>query len=118
TYGNKKVNENDFVFDIIRRTDNPEQRYRKVINFLRLINQHIKILAKNNGITTDISYQWARHTNTQIKLKNGVSAMRISQGLGHTKLSTTTAYIGNQSTEENKKTSDMLMDKLKTNNKK
>lgn len=112
TYGNKKINSTDFVFDIIKVTDTEEQKHTKIGNFLRMINQHLKILAKENGISAEISYQWARHTSTQTLLKSGVSPLYISQSLGHTKLSTTTAYTGSLSIDEKKEISNMQMNKL------
>lgn len=117
SYGNKKINPTDFVFNIVTVNDTEEEKHIKIGNFLRMINQHLKILAKNNGVPEDISYQWARHTSTQTLLKSGVSPLYISQSLGHTKLSTTTAYTGSLSFDEKKEISNMQMNKLtrKTN---
>lgn len=112
-YGTKKVNDSDFVFDIVRRTDSPEQQHQKIGNFVRKINNALKTLAKNNGINENISFQWARHTYTQIHMKNGTNMIRIGQNLGHTDIKTTIAYAGTLDREEHKHMSDLIYNTIK-----
>ncbi|MBW8360739.1 MAG: site-specific integrase [Kaistella sp.] len=111
-YGNSKINNDDYLFDIIRKTDTKEQQFKKIKNFVRFINQHLKAFAKDNGITENISYQWARHTSTQIQIKNNVPLSYISKGLGHTKIDTTMSYVGLLSIDENKDISEILQSKF------
>ena len=51
----------------------------KINNFIRFINQHIKKLAKDNEITSDVSVNWARHTFTTL----GVNASLTLEELRH-----------------------------------
>ena len=59
-YGNK--NKEDFVFDILSISDDSLTQYKKIKNFTRYINDHIKRIAKVNDLPSDISTYWARHS--------------------------------------------------------
>ncbi|MHA3047139.1 tyrosine-type recombinase/integrase [Riemerella anatipestifer] len=91
-YQNKKISNNDYVFPIIKHNSAVEQK-KDIENFIRFINQHIKKLAKDNGITTDLSTYWARHTFSTLALNNGASIELISESLGHSDIKTTKHYL-------------------------
>ncbi|MDV4068891.1 hypothetical protein CMT34_11875 [Elizabethkingia anophelis] len=87
-------NKNQFVFPLLSNIDNEQQRKIKINNFIRFINQHIKKLAKDNKIPSDISVNWARHTFTTLGVNESVTLEELRQFLGHQNIKTTQRYVG------------------------
>lgn len=56
------------------------------------INRHIKNLAKNAGITKDITFHTSRHTFATMMLTFGADLYTTSKLLGHTNIATTQIY--------------------------
>ncbi len=58
------------------------------------VNDYLKEIAKQCGITKNMTFHLARHTfATTITLNNGIPLETVSKMLGHTKLSTTQIYV-------------------------
>jgi integrase/recombinase XerD len=114
-YGNKKGKPNDYVFPIFTPGMDAKERHRVNQNFVRFINQHMKKLAKNNGMNIKGTME-ARHSfSTQVIRKQGMEFAQ--EALGHTILATTQNYFAGFQNETKKEMADMLMnfDGLKTN---
>jgi integrase/recombinase XerD len=92
-YQNEETSPEDFVFDIISKSDSIAEQKRKIENFTRFINQHIKKLAKANEITEEISTYWARHSFSTMALNSGANIELISESLGHSDIKTTKSYL-------------------------
>ena len=107
-YGNKS--KSGFVFDIIKMTDSSEIQYKKIKNFTRLINDHIKRIAKNNDLPTDISTYWARHSFATNSLRKGASMEFISEALNHSDLNVTKNYFAGFEDEAKKAFANSLLD--------
>ena len=56
-------------------------------------NQHIKILARNNGIEEDISFYWARHSFATNAVRKGATIEFMQESLGHNSKTTTETYF-------------------------
>ena len=56
------------------------------------VSREIKTLAARAGITKNISYHTARHTNATYLLNSGVSITSVQKLLGHKKIATTMIY--------------------------
>lgn len=56
------------------------------------LNRHLKKLAKNVGIQTNISFHTARHSFATLLLQKGVEVTVIQKLLGHSRLQTTMHY--------------------------
>ncbi len=91
TYGSK--NKSSFIFDIIDAKDDSITQYKKIKNFTRYINDHIKRIAKANDLPQDISTYWARHSFASNSLRKGASMEFISEALNHSDLSVTKHYF-------------------------
>jgi len=107
-YGNKK--EKEYVFDIIDITDDNLVQYKKIKNFTRYINDHIKRVAKRNELPNDISTYWARHSFATNSLRKGVSMEFISEALNHSDLSVTKNYFAGFEDEAKKEFANTIMD--------
>ena len=51
-----------YIFNILKDSMNEEQAYRAGKNFIRKVNQHLKKVAKELDISSDISSIWSRHS--------------------------------------------------------
>jgi integrase/recombinase XerD len=106
-YGNKKGKQNDYVFPVFTLGMDAKERHRVNQNFVRFINQHMKKLAKNNGMDIKGTME-ARHSfTTQVTRKQGMEFAQ--EALGHTTLSTTQNYWAGFQSETKKEMADMLM---------
>ncbi len=108
-YGNKNKKSNNFVFDIISHEETAEEQIRKIQNFVRFINQHLKKLCKANDLPENISTYWARHSFATNAIRKGASMEFISESLGHNNLSTTKNYFSGFDNETKKNFSETIM---------
>lgn len=107
-YGNK--DKTGFVFNIISLKDTSEKQYKKIKNFTRLINDHIKRIAKRNDLPIDISTYWARHSFATNSLRKGASMEFISEALNHSDLNVTKNYFAGFEDEAKKEFANSLLD--------
>ncbi|MFT5250682.1 MAG: site-specific recombinase XerD [bacterium] len=103
-------NKNEYVFPILNKRDSEEVKYRKIKNFTKFVNQHIKKLAKDNNLPEDISPIWARHSFTTNSIRKGASMEFISEALNHSDLSVTKNYFAGFEDETKKEFANKLMD--------
>lgn len=92
-YQNEETNSEDYVFNILSKNDTAIEKVRKIENFTRFVNDHIKILAKANEITEEISTYWERHSFSTMALNSGANIELISESLGHSDIKTTKSYL-------------------------
>lgn len=107
-YGNEK--KDGYVFPMLQIKESELKKYSIIKNFTRAINQHLKVLAKNNGLPEELSSYWARHSFATNSIRNGASLEFISEALNHSDLSVTKAYFAGFEEETKKEFSDKLMD--------
>lgn len=107
-YGNK--DKSGFVFNIISTQDTSQTQYNKIKNFTRLINDHIKRIAKANDLPVDISTYWARHSFATQSIRSGASMEFISEALNHSDLSVTKNYFAGFEDEAKKNFANSLLD--------
>ncbi len=82
----------DYLFPIIKRKGQKYIHY-DIYNANRTTNKYLKIIANKLGIKVNITMYVARHTWATIADRMGIDRRIISQGLGHTSLTTTEIYI-------------------------
>lgn len=92
-YGANEREPNKLVFPIIKENDNAEKQHLAKMNFIRFVNQHIKKLAKANGLNENISTYWARHSFATTAVRKKASLEFVSEALGHSDLKTTKNYF-------------------------
>ncbi|MCE3228474.1 MAG: integrase [Bacteroidetes bacterium] len=106
-YGNK--NKDSYVFPILKETMTEKEQHRAIKNFIKYINQHIKAFAKKIGITTDISFYYARHSFSTQVIRKGGSLEYVMQALGHSDTKTTINYFAGFENESIKDISEQLI---------
>lgn len=107
--GNFKNSSKDFIFPILDDNMSDEQKFNKIKNFTKFINQNIKKLALANNLSGDISTYWSRHSFATNAIRSGASLEQISQALNHHDLSTTKTYFAGFEDDAMKKLTDNLM---------
>jgi len=109
-YGKQYYTPETLVFDILKGTETPQEAHNKIKNFTRYVNQHVKKLAQNIGITSEISTYWARHSFATIAIREGATIELISEALGHTDIKTTQNYFDGFTSEVKKELSKKLLE--------
>ena len=82
-----------YIFNILNDSMNEEQAFRAGKNFIRKVNQHLKKVAKELDISSDISSIWSRHSFATEMKKKKVSPYLIQEAFGHKDLKTTENYL-------------------------
>lgn len=108
-YGNDRE-PNNYVFPILEQGLNPEKQQKRIKNFTRFINQHLKKLCKANDLPADISTYWARHSYSTLAIRKGASMEFVQESLGHSNLKTTQNYFAGFDSEAKKEFAQGVMD--------
>jgi len=108
-YGNQQEPEN-YVFDILQNADTAVQQRQKIQAFTRSLNQHIKLLAENNALSSDISSYWARHSFATHSIRKGASMEFMRESLGHKDMKTTQNYFNGFDNDTKKEFAQNIMD--------
>ncbi len=106
-YGN--TSKEGYVFPVLEIGLSEKEIYQRIQNFTRLINQHVKNLAKENGLPKEISTYWARHSFATNAVRNGASMEFISEALNHSNLNVTKGYFAGFEDETKKEFAKKLM---------
>lgn len=100
----------DLVFDIVDSSASKEVKHNQTKNFIRTLNQHLKVLAKENGLPEDISFYWARHTFATTSIRKGASFEFVGEALGHNSTQTTRKYFAGFEEDSKKEFANSLLD--------
>ena len=93
TYGNSNLEQEQLIFPFIAGGLNEIESFKKIKNFTRSINQNLKKLAVDNGLSSEISTYWARHSFATNAIRSGASMEFVSEALNHSNLRTTQGYF-------------------------
>ncbi len=108
-YGNEDKSPNAYLFNVLTDEMKEPERIRAVQNLTRFVNQHMKKLAKDAGLPTEISTYWARHTFATLAIQGGASLEFIQFALNHQNSKTTLNYIGGLEAEKRKQVAEFLI---------
>ena len=107
-WGTKSINSESYIFPILKKGLSPERERQLIQQFTHLINDHMKEIAKDQGIVKPVTTYVARHSGATILLRSGATQEFISEWLGHRSLSTTKNYLASFEDETLQKTTDAL----------
>jgi integrase/recombinase XerD len=108
-YGNKKGKPTDYVFPIFQTGMSAIERHQANQNFVRFINQHMKKLAEQLGLSINLGTMVARHSFTT-KVTREMGLEFAQEALGHTTMATTQNYWKGFEQVAKKEMADKLMD--------
>ena len=97
-----------YIFNILNESMDEEQAYRAGKNFIRKVNQHLKKVAKELDISSDISSIWSRHSFATEMKKKKVSPYLIQEAFGHKDLKTTENYLSSLIEDDLKELQNLL----------
>lgn len=85
----------DYLFPILhcKRHITPMQKTNRVRKVCHQVNQELRALGKELGISAEVTTYVARHTFATVLKRSGVNIALISESLGHSDLSTTQIYL-------------------------
>ena len=92
----------DYLFPILhcKRHITPMQKTNRVRKVCHQVNQELRALGKELGISAEVTTYVARHTFATVLKKSGVNIGIISQALGHQDLKTTQIYLDSFDNEQ------------------
>jgi len=82
-----------YLFELLEGYKNPADIRKKVKNFNRYINQHMKKIGESIGYAGNLSINSTRHSFASIAANQGVSTYFLKEALGHSSLAVTENYI-------------------------
>lgn len=109
-YSNPHESPKSLIFPIVSMNDSEIVKFKKIKNFTRFINQNLKILAQNNGITGEISTYWARHSFATSLIRSGKSMEIVTEAFGHNDQKTTQKYFAGFDDQTKKDISGQLLE--------
>jgi len=109
-WGSKPEFSESYVFNILNSGLNPEKQLAKVKQATKMVNKHIKAIAKKVGINENISTYWARHSFATVLKRSGESISFISEALGHSNLATTENYMSGFDRKKRQEAAKKLID--------
>ncbi len=124
-YGNANKAKEEYIFNVLAKTDTPTEALFKIKSFTRFANQHLKALAtaynkhvkaeneaptENELIPEEISTYWARHSFTTQAIRKGASMELLQESLGHKNLATTQNYFAGFTSDVKENLSKSLLD--------
>lgn len=102
-HGTRPALPDAYVLPILSVGMTPEQQQVAIDNAVRAINKHIKVIAQNIGLSTNVSTYTARHSFATVLKRSGASIEFISESLGHKNLTTTENYLADFELDEKRK---------------
>ena len=92
----------DYLFPILhcKRHITPMQKTNRVRKVCHQVNQELRALGKELGISADVTTYVARHSFATVLKKSGVNIGIISQALGHQDIKTTQIYLDSFDNEQ------------------
>jgi len=108
-YGSENRGPKQLIFSIINDDESEVVNYNKIKSFTRFVNQHIKKLAEANGLPSDISTYWARHSFATSAIRNGATMEFVGEAFSHSNMKTTQSYFAGFEDEAKREFSESLM---------
>lgn len=92
-WGTKNKAPHNFIFPILEEGITPERERQLIKQFTQFINKHMKSIAEELEIKSDVNTYSARHSFSTVLQRSGVSTEFISEALGHSSVKTTANYL-------------------------
>ncbi len=108
-YGFEKKKKSDYLFPMITRDYDSSLMYKDMYNAQRNTNINLQRIAEDLHLDVHLTTYVARHSWATIADQLGVDRRVISQGLGHTSLSTTEIYINDIVSNDDLQNADELI---------
>jgi len=101
-WGNVKKDDNTYIFHVLTEGLTSDRETQLIQQVTGVINDHMRVIAKQLGIQTDCTTYAARHSFATILQRSGVSTEFISEAFGHSNVKTTQSYLAGFEDESKK----------------
>lgn len=108
-WGSVRNGMNDFVFDILDKSDDEYAVKKKVYQLVQTTNKNMKKIFENLSIKKPHTTYVARHSFSTILKKSGASIEQIQESLGHSSSTTTMKYLDSFDDDTKKELSKALI---------
>ncbi len=108
-YGNKKINNETYLFPILSHGFSQSDTDRAVNNFNRFISQHMKKYAQSLELNIKINSKIARHSFATNLIRKGAGMELAQESLGHTDIKTTKAYFAGFADDQKRDIANKMM---------
>jgi len=102
SWGNKKKNDDHYIFPILEKGCTPEREMVLVQQFIKTVNKWMNHISKMVGIDKVVTTYTARHSFSTVMKRSGASIEYISEALGHSNVRTTESYLDSFENESKK----------------
>lgn len=114
-WGKLSVDPEAYIFPHLYPGLTPKQEKEAVHTVAKFINKHMKVIARELGITTTVTTYAARHSFATVLKRSGASIELISELLGHSHITTTESYLAGFETDQLFQATEILQKTLKIN---
>ncbi|MEN8230902.1 MAG: site-specific integrase [Bacteroidota bacterium] len=92
-HSNKAVGHDAYMFPILKPEMSDQRLYMEIKQFTKMLNKHLRNIARSVGINERISSYTARHSWATIAKNSGASTEFIKESLGHSNVLVTENYL-------------------------
>lgn len=100
----------DYLLPILKPELTPRQELNKIQWTIKRINDAMRVIASDLGISKEVNTYVARHTFATVAMRNGFEVAMISKALGHTSVQITEKYLGSFESEQMIKLAEKISD--------
>lgn len=101
-WGSRNPKPDSYLFPILNESMNDVQKERVKDYFIKVTNRCMKEIGRELGLSGDLRTYCARHSFATILMQSEAPLAFISKSLGHSKITTTQAYLGKFTEEKSK----------------
>lgn len=112
-WGQPSINKEAYVFPHIKEEMNATQKRATYQQLTKIINKHIKQIAKEIGIEKNVTTYYARHSFATVLKRSGAKIEMISELLGHSSVNVTESYLDSFENDQIQKETDVLTEGFK-----
>lgn len=110
-YGNNESkSSDDYIFPVLTNEMNAIEQRKRIKQFTKNINTHLKKLATKLEINLNLTSYSARHSFATVLMRRDISPIFISKSLGHKDIKTTQSYLDSFEGEAIKEKAGILTD--------
>ena len=103
-WGNKMKDGKTFIFPVLKARLTPVRERQLIQQLTHIMNGHMKTIASDLSITSDVTTYAARHSFATVLQRSGVGTEFISEALGHSNVKTTQNYLAGFEDESKRET--------------
>jgi integrase/recombinase XerD len=103
-WGNRHLDGNTYIFPVLTKGLSAVRKRQLIQQLTGVINDHMRVIAKDLAIESNLTTYVARHSFSTILQRSGASTEFISEALGHSNVKTTQNYLAGFEDESKKET--------------